>query len=129
MPTTRIFKYKDKIELISKERCSCPPSDAAEKTLDAFRRCKNPLSSECFLPQAVKNPPRLLKANSFEEKCSCWGLSMHTSLRASQTAFPKSRKKNSTCKKAFWWLCCSWHIDTRERFSDNAKPIWSLRFA
>lgn len=86
--TKATFKYEaGHEELNSRGGANCPPQGAAGSTLAAFRWVKNPVSAECLLPQALRNPPRYHKASSLGEKCSCWGLSLFTSLTASQVAF------------------------------------------
>lgn len=96
-----MLKYSDGIEEISKNGCTCPPPDAVEQTMNAFRWCNNPLSEQCFLPQAVKNPPRLLRAKSLKDSCSCWGLSMHTTLNGSQLAFQSLENTLRNARKIF----------------------------
>jgi hypothetical protein len=101
MTTGKIYKFDNEIKQILKKGCSCPPINAVEQDLDAYRWCADPISVQCFSPQAQRNPPRLLKATDPEEQCSCWGLSMHTNLNASQSAFQTLEKSFRGIRKIF----------------------------
>jgi hypothetical protein len=81
------FKHVDKLTQNHLAGKSCPPSDAVPVVLQAYRWVKSPVSGDCFVPQAIRNPPRLLRAKNKLDKCSCWGLSLHNSLNASKKAF------------------------------------------
>jgi len=101
MPAKNIYKYNNEIKGVSTNGCACPPPYAVEQTLIAFRWSQDPISTQCFLPQALRNPPRLLKAKDPEEKCSCWGLSMHNNLDASVSAFKALEQTFKQARKIF----------------------------
>ena len=95
------FKYEVEVNVISSNGFECPPKRASEKAQVAYRWVAKPMSAGCFNPQAVRNPPRLYKSTDQEEKCSCWALSMHTSLDASVTAFQNLEASFKQARKIF----------------------------
>lgn len=80
-------KYSDKHKDIHKTHADCPPLNAIESERMAYRWVKNPISEDCFLPQAIRNPSKLHNATKPEMRCSCWGLSFHDSLESSMRVF------------------------------------------
>jgi hypothetical protein len=83
------FKYQSELAAISQSGSTCPPQTAHEANLTAWRWVFSPISEAHFLPQARKHPVRLNKAKDVEEKCSCWGISMHDTREKSITAFKR----------------------------------------
>lgn len=95
----KILMYQADVNKICSVGVQCPPQNASEKTINAFRWVKNPISDNCFKPPAVRNPRRLHSMTDLEKRCSCWALSMHTSLKDSinafqhvELSFPNARK-------------------------------------
>jgi len=83
-----VLQYQTEVDKLAKETGqTCPPADAVVREIEAWRWVFSPISAKCFAPVAVRNPPRLVKATDPQEKCSCWGLSMHVSEKQSVTAF------------------------------------------
>lgn len=95
------FKYQFELETVAEYGATCPPANATEATVTAYRWCASPMSAQCFLPQAQRNPPRLHKAKDPDERCSCWALSMHTDLKASVSAFQSVEKSFRKIRKIF----------------------------
>jgi hypothetical protein len=95
------FKYQSELKTIAECGATCPPADAVEATLTAYRWCASPITTQCFLPQARRNPPRLHKAKDLDEQCSCWALSMHTDLEASVNAFQSIEQSFRRIRKIF----------------------------
>lgn len=87
------LKYEDKI----KELKNCPSKKAAEQELIAYRWVKNPITSECFNPVAIKTPKRVLRSES--EKCSSYALSMYNLEEKSIVAFKDLEKVNPKIRK------------------------------
>lgn len=96
-----VLKYEANVDVICKAGFQCPPPSASEMDVTAYRWVANPISKDCFKPVAVRNPTRLLSATDSEKKCSCWGLSMHTSLKASVAAFLAVEKSFKKARKTF----------------------------
>jgi hypothetical protein len=95
------FKYQYELETIAESGTTCPPASAMETTQKAYRWCASPMTAQCFYPQARRNPARLLKANDWDERCSCWALSMHSSLSASVSAFQSMERSFRRIRKIF----------------------------
>jgi hypothetical protein len=95
------MKYSDEMRTIVEQGYDCPPHGASERNVVAFRWCADPPTTSCFSPQAKRNPPRLMRANELSEKCSCWGLSMHTSLEHSIRAFLRIESSFRMARKVF----------------------------
>ncbi|CAN7419927.1 hypothetical protein LJR232_002576 [Aquipseudomonas alcaligenes] len=94
-----VLIYQTNIDGIAASGAICPPKDAAEKQLDAWRWVFNPATAACFHPVAIRNPPRLTKANDSAERCSCWALSMYTSREQSIQAFKSLEKMFKNIRK------------------------------
>jgi hypothetical protein len=82
-----VFKYQHALNEVSAGGTQCPPVGSSPAHIKAYRWTKNPVSTNCFLPVAVRNPPRLHRERDATKVCSCWGLSMHNSEGASKNAF------------------------------------------
>lgn len=95
------YKYESSLSEIRDSGCSCPPIDACELNVIAYRWVFHPPTVESFHPQAKRNPRRLLKENDPIEKCSCWGLSMHTDLQSSISAYKAVAKHCKNMAKLF----------------------------
>lgn len=67
--------------------------------MTAFRWTFDPITSRCFEPQAVRNPPRFHNEADPEKRCSCWGLSMHVSIAQSIAAFQAVEKGFKKARK------------------------------
>lgn len=78
-----------------------PPPGTSSIEQNAWRWVANPVSTQCFAPVAIRNPPRLLRASDPVEKCSCWGLSMHLSYAQSVSAFLSVQKSFRMARKVF----------------------------
>ncbi|HGM5043540.1 hypothetical protein [Stenotrophomonas muris] len=92
-----MYQYQKSLDECATPRCACPPPEAVQKEEIAWRWVKNPMTDECFLPVAERNPKRFHQANSAAERCLCWGLSMYDSEANGISAFHALEK---TCKKA-----------------------------
>lgn len=95
------FKYQSELETVAEYGATCPPVSATEATLTAYRWCANPMTAQCFVPQAKRNPARLHRAKDSDERCSCWALSMHTNLTASVNAFQSIEQSFRQIRKIF----------------------------
>ncbi|WP_139171574.1 hypothetical protein [Modicisalibacter muralis] len=95
------LKYAEGVEEVRNSGGTCPPPDAAAVELEAWRWVSNPLSHECFYPQAVKNPPRLHREEDLAKKCSCWGISLYTSRAQSESAFKNLERNFKRARKIF----------------------------
>ena len=80
------IEYKYKEELAALGGC-CPPADASPVDMVAFRYVKDPVSAQCFLPVALKDPRRVLDEKAHGAKCSMYGLSMYSSEASARTRF------------------------------------------
>lgn len=136
------LKYAIEIGEVCASGVACPPADAVGRDLTAYRWVKKPITHNCFNPQAVRNPRRLLSATDPEEKCSCWGLSMHTSLHASINSFQHLERSFQNARKVFGgWvaegrLCPSHgkcttpdhraHFDLHEYKDASVSSVFSL---
>lgn len=136
------MKYATEVAMICASGHECPPNNAVEKDITAYRWVKKPISSDCFKPQALRNPRRLHSAKDLEEKCSCWGLSMHTSLEASTTAFQTLEGSFRNARKIFGdWIAegtisnnhgrCtpvnhSGHFDLHEYKNNSVAAVFNL---
>lgn len=96
---TKMLLYKAEVQEITKNGFTCPPTSATESTRTAYRWVFNPITERCFLPQALRNPPRLLSEKDPEKKCSCWGVSMHDTLNQSISAFHAVEKSYRGARK------------------------------
>ncbi len=96
-----VLAYQNEVAQIAAGVDQCPPASAVGVNREAWRWVAGSPSRECFLPQAVKNPPRFLRAADSEEKCSCWALSMHASYAGSVTAFQHLESHFRRARKIF----------------------------
>jgi hypothetical protein len=96
-----VLAYQQEIDQVVPEAGQCPPATAVGVDRQAWHWVAETPRDGCFLPQAVKNPPRLLKARDFEEKCSCWAISMHASYASSIAAFHGVEKSFRRARKIF----------------------------
>lgn len=94
-----MLKYNTELASIAKLGHPCPPVHATSKNIIAYRWVFSQITSQCFLPQAVKQPKRVLQEQDLRKKCSLWALSMHSDVQNSKKAFetllkswPKARK-------------------------------------
>lgn len=94
-----ILVYGTQTTAISALGAACPPLNAVEVEKDAWRWVANPMTPKCFHPVATRNPRRLLKANSIDEQCSCWALSMYASQHQAVSAFSKIQAHFKNAKK------------------------------
>lgn len=95
------YTYSAQLALLSASGYQCPPAGTSPIQRDAWRWVANPVSTQCFAPVAVRNPPRFLRATDPVEKCSCWGLSMFTSYAQSVSAFQSVQKSFRMARKVF----------------------------
>lgn len=95
------YIYGAELAQLSVNGYQCPPSGTRPIQQDAWRWVASPISAQCFVPVAVRNPPRLLRADDPNEKCSCWGLSMHVSYAQSVSAFQNVQKSFRMARKVF----------------------------
>lgn len=95
------YTYGTQLAELTANGFQCPPAGTSPILQDAWRWVASPVSLECFAPVAVRNPPRLLRASDLEEKCSCWGLSMHLSYAQSVSAFQAVQKSFRMARKVF----------------------------
>jgi hypothetical protein len=95
------YMYSAQLAELLANGYQCPPLGSAPIQQNAWRWVANPLSTQCFAPVAIRNPPRLLRAADPVEKCSCWGLSMHTSYAQSVAAFLSVQKSFRMARKIF----------------------------
>ena len=95
------YTYSAQLTELSVNGFQCPPSGSVLIQRDAWRWVANPVSTQCFAPVGIRNPPRLLKATDPAEKCSCWGLSMHCSYEQSVSAFQGVQKSFPKARKIF----------------------------
>lgn len=93
------FEYLSELQAICSSGTTCPPPTAKEASVQAFHWTKTPATAACFLPVGKRNPPRLHRAKDAEERCDCWGISMHMDLSSSiaafhavERSFPNARK-------------------------------------
>lgn len=96
MSTT--YKYGIYLNSLATEGISCPPKGVMPPNGVAYRWTRGQISESCFLPVALRNPRRLLKAKE-GEKCSCYGLSMHETLDQSVNAFRSLEKSIRQIRK------------------------------
>lgn len=98
-----MFKYQDEHKKINTANTPCPPTSAKEMEGTVWRWVKNPITEGCFDPQAVRNPPRLLRAQKDgpTQECSCWGLSLHVTKPQSVQAFQDLEKLVRNARKIF----------------------------
>jgi len=90
-----MLQFKEEI----KEIPCCPPVTAVGRTQTVWRWVMDPLTTDSFLPVALKNPPRLHDVKDAQEKCSCWGLSMHGSYEQSIGAFKHLERSFKMARK------------------------------
>lgn len=95
------FAYGAHLSELIASGVQCPPISAAPKALTAWRWVASPLSEQCFSPVAVRNPPRLIRESDPQKKCSCWGLSLHTSEQKSISAFKNLESSFKQARKTF----------------------------
>lgn len=105
------LKYKDKLETVRKKGCNCPPAESYQDTKAVYRWVCNPLTEECFVPQAIKNPRRVLNAKSIEDECSCWGLSLHTCIGKSKLAYKAVKANLPNADKIFGGFIAEGQLD------------------
>jgi hypothetical protein len=98
-----MFRYDADLRKIATTKVPCPPASAADMDGEAWRWVKDQIDDKCFDPVAVKNPPRLLKAQAggSAQECSCWGLSMHKTKIQSVSAFQDLEKTVRHARKIF----------------------------
>lgn len=95
-----MLQYQQQVaEITTATGIQCPPQSAQVIQRDATRWVFNPITANCFEPVAIRNPPRLARAVSPQEECSCWALSMHDTVAASLTAFAYVEKSFRKAKK------------------------------
>jgi len=94
-----LYLYSEKLAELCANGFQCPPVGAGAIHMNAWRWVANPISDECFSPVAVRNPPRLLRATDIDEKCSCWGLSMHSTYDESVSAFQSIQRSFRNIRK------------------------------
>jgi hypothetical protein len=92
-----MYEYQLELNRIGTANLPCPPASARAAHVHAFRFVQNPVTAQCFLPVAVKHPPRLHAASGPSEQCACWGLSMYDSLQRALDAF---NRLEQTVRKA-----------------------------
>jgi hypothetical protein len=99
----RMFKYDAELKQVATAKVPCPPASATDMNGSAWRWVTKPITETCFDPAAIKNPPRLLKAQTAgsAQECSCWGLSMHKTQAQSVTAFQELEKSIRNARKIF----------------------------
>lgn len=68
---TSNYMYNKDISLIPK----CPPAGASSKNIEAWRWTAQPVTDNCFHPEALNNPKRFLDSSDYT-KCSAWAVSM-----------------------------------------------------
>lgn len=95
------FTYQTEVDQVAASGGQCPPANAAPVSRVAWRWVACTPSADCFLPQALRNPPRLLRATDPEEQCSCWAISMHDSLQSSSKAFKALEASFKRARKVF----------------------------
>lgn len=95
------YMYSAKLSELSANGYQCPPAGTRPIQLDAWRWVASPVSPACFAPVAIRNPPRLLRETDPDQKCSCWGLSMHLSYEQSVKAFQNVQKSFRMARKVF----------------------------
>ena len=95
------YTYSAQLTELCTNGFQCPPLGSVPTQRDAWRWVANPVSTQCFAPVGIRNPPRLLKATDPAEKCSCWGLSMHCSYDQSVSAFQGVQKSFPKARKIF----------------------------
>lgn len=130
------LKYEDEI---GKLDCECPPNDAEEANMTAFRFCFNPFSKDCFHPVAVIDPDRELG----DRKCSGFALSMYNDLEKCKELFLFLTKNNKrACKigdhvavgnlTKLHGLCTkpdkTGHFDLHEYDQINVKSVFDLHY-
>lgn len=96
-----VLAYQDGVAQVATEVGQCPPPSASGVEREAWRWVAENPKPQCFLPQAVKNPPRLHRATDIEERCSCWAISMHASYASSVEAFQALEKSFKRARKIF----------------------------
>jgi hypothetical protein len=101
------FKYAAQLEQLP---ILCPAQNASEVNATAYRWVHNPISQNCFLPQALRNPRRLHAAKDAEERCSCWALSLHGTLNASVEAFQGMERSFKNARKIFGGWVAKGHL-------------------
>ncbi|MGE8436608.1 MAG: hypothetical protein ACN6P2_08725 [Pseudomonas palmensis] len=94
-----VLVFKNEILALNALGIQCPPAGASHRATKAWRWVFDPLRTHCFSPVAIKHPPRLLRANEPDEKCSCWALSMYDSERESIRAFSRIEKNFKKIRK------------------------------
>jgi hypothetical protein len=115
------LKYKKELEEVMKKGCDCPPAEAREGQLVAYRWVFNPITDTCFLPQALRNPKRVLNAKSTADECSCWGLSMHTCEKSSKRAYRAVKSSLRQAEKIFGGFIAEGVIDHSSGLSTIAE--------
>lgn len=93
------YAFSAELNELNGRGIQCPPSGACAQYVTAWRWVADPITSQCFAPVAVRNPPRLLKEDAPAKICSCWGLSMHLSLDQSILAFTHVEKSFKMARK------------------------------
>lgn len=95
------YAYTAELAELTESGTQCPPHDASAVTLTAWRWVANPITTQCFHPVAVRNPPRLLKEDTPYKVCSCWGLSMYLTYEQSIERFTQIEKNFKKARKRF----------------------------
>lgn len=92
-----MYEYQKSLDECSALGATCPPANALSKDATAWRWVRNPMTDQCFLPLAERNPKRLHQLNSSAQVCLSWGLSVYDTEAHGISAFQALEK---TIKKA-----------------------------
>lgn len=92
VPSAATLKYQNEITAAMPNNDVCPPSFAIASDICAYRWVFNPHTNNCFLPPAIKKPARVGLEKNSNRMCGLFGLSMHTSELASESAYKHLQK-------------------------------------
>lgn len=95
-PSLPIMKYAS--ELLDVQTL-CPNSFSSAKNCTGFRFVSKPMTDECFIPQAKKNPRRIQNESDAKKKCELWGLSMFDSLYNAEKRYLLLKKSLKNIKE------------------------------
>lgn len=86
-------------EELSQVQTNCPNSYSSARNCTGFRFVLNPMTPDCFIPQAIKSPKRIQNESDAKKKCELWGLSMFDSLSNAEKRYNLLKKSLKNIKE------------------------------